>query len=122
MGVQIDTHTIDLALKQMAGKEKKVRNKALQVAAKAFAQELRKNTPTNQKDTEHLKDDIKISKIDGNGEIFIGYGKETAWRAHFVELGTIKQMPQGFIQRTEREMQSEVMKIMRNELRKGLGL
>ncbi|MGG4040667.1 HK97-gp10 family putative phage morphogenesis protein [Bacillus smithii] len=124
MGLDIDTSSIDKALKQLAGKEKRVRNKALKKAGEAIAEKLRENTPVDQTDhnQKHMKDDIVVSGVDQYGEIKIGYGQETAWRVHFVEMGTIKQRPQHFIERTEQEMQEEVMKIVEEELRKGLGL
>ncbi len=122
MGVTINTDSIDIALKQLAGKQKKIRNKALKVASEAFAKKLKENTPYYNDDTVHMRDDIKISKIDANGEIFIGYGKETAWRVHFVEIGTIKQKPQVFMQRTEREMKNTIKNIIEKEIKKGLGL
>lgn len=122
MGVTINTDSIDLALKQLAGKQKKVRNKALEVASQAFADKLKENTPIYSDDTVHMRDDIRISKIDANGEIFIGFGKETSWRVHFVEIGTIKQKPQAFMQRTEREMKNTIKNIIEKEIKKGLGL
>lgn len=124
MGLNIDTSSIDKALKQMAGKEKRVRNSALKKAGEAVADRLRENTPIDQTDgnEKHMKDDIVISNVDQYGEIQIGYGDETYWRVHFTEMGTIKQRPQHFIERTEQEMQEEVMRIIEEELRKGLGL
>ena len=108
----------------MAGKEKRVRNSALKKAGEAVADRLRENTPIDQTDgnEKHMKDDIVISNVDQYGEIQIGYGDETYWRVHFTEMGTIKQRPQHFIERTEQEMQEEVMRIIEEELRKGLGL
>ena len=124
MGVEIDTKSIDQALKRMVAEEKKVRNKGLKEAAKAVAERLRENTPIDLTDgnEKHMKDEIAISGVDQNGEIYVGYGKETAWRAHFVEMGTIKQRPQHFIERTEQEMQEEIMRIMAEEFKRGLGL
>jgi len=124
MGVEIDTSSIDKALKQMAGKEKRVRNRALKQGAQAVADRLRQNTPKDKEDNneKHMQDDIVVSGIDQYGDIKIGYGKETAWRVHFTEMGTIKQRPQGFIQRTEEEMKEEFIRIVETEIRKGLGL
>ncbi|MGG1481461.1 HK97-gp10 family putative phage morphogenesis protein [Bacillus smithii] len=124
MSVEIDTSSIDQALKRMVAQEKKVRNAGLKKAAQSVAQRLEENTPIeNESDVEkHMKGDIAISGVDQNGEIFVGYGKDTFWRAHFVEMGTIKQKPQGFIQRTEEEMRNEVINIMAEEFKRGLGL
>jgi HK97 gp10 family phage protein len=124
LSLDIDTSSIDKALKQLAGKEKRVRNKALKKAGEAIAERLRENTPidpTDHNDT-HMKDDIVVSGVNQYGEVTVGYGHETYWRVHFTEMGTIKQRPQHFIERTEQEMQEEVMRIIQEELRKGLGL
>lgn len=108
----------------MAGKEKRVRNSALKKAGEAIADRLRENTPIDTTDgnEKHMKDDIVVSGVNQYGEVTVGYGHETYWRVHFVEMGTIKQRPQHFIERTEQEMQEIVMKIIERELRKGLGL
>lgn len=108
----------------MTKKERTVRNRALKTAAKAVAEKLKENTPIDPNDNNetHMKNDIAISGVNQYGEIKVGYGKETYWRAHFVELGTIKQRPQHFIERTEEEARDEFLKIVQEELRKGLGL
>lgn len=124
MSIKIDTSSIDRALKNMGSQEKKVRNKALKKAGNKLASRLRDNTPIDPRDNnkKHMKDDIVVSGVDQYGEVTIGFGKETYWRAHFVELGTIKQRPQHFIENTEQEMRDKVMEIIREELVRGLGL
>lgn len=126
MGVKVDTKGIELNLKRMAAKEKKVRNKGLKKAAQFVAERLEENTPYDPKTKhKHLKDDVVISGVNAMGEIKVGYGKETAWRAKFVEFGTMggqRIKPQGFMQRTEEESREEVMKIMVDEFKKGLNL
>lgn len=124
MSIKIDTSSIDRALKNMGSQEKKVRNKALKKAGNELASRLRDNTPIDPRDSnkKHMKDDIVVSDVDQYGEVTIGFGKETYWRAHFVELGTIKQRPQHFIENTEQEMRDKVMEIIREELARGLGL
>lgn len=123
MPVEFDTSGLDKALKQMVSQEKKVRNRGLKRAGEAIARRLEENTPVESKPQDkHMKDDIVVSGVNVNGEIQVGFGKDTAWRAHFVEMGTIKQPPQSFIQRTEEDMQDEVLRIMQDEFRKGLGL
>lgn len=123
MGVEIEIRGVDENLRRLVGEEKRVRNTGLKMAAKAVAERLKQNTPVSRDNAgKHMKDDIKISRVDQNGEIMVGFGKETYWRAHFVEMGTIKQRPQGFIQRTEEEMRNEVFDIMVAEFRRGLGL
>ncbi|WZX99672.1 HK97-gp10 family putative phage morphogenesis protein [Bacillus sp. FSL W7-1360] len=114
---------IDRHLRQLAAREKRVRNKALRAAAVAVADRLEKNTPEDKKSRgKHLKDDVKISGVKQDGSVVIGYGKDTYWRAHFVEMGTIKMNPQHFILQTEREMSTQVIHIMETEIKRGLGL
>ena len=122
MGLSTDSSGISRELKRLARANKKVEEKALQKAAEMVAAELRSNTPVDPESKgKHLKDNVVIGTAK-DGEIQIGYAKEVAWRAHFVEMGTIKQRPQGFIQRTQESMQEEVMRLLEAEIRRGLGL
>mgnify|MGYP000932374966 FL=1 len=124
MSIKIDTSSIDRALRNMGSQEKKARNAALKKAGNKLASRLRDNTPIDPRDgnKKHMKDDIVVSGVDQYGEVTVGFGEETYWRAHFVELGTIKQRPQHFIENTEQEMRDKVMEIIREELARGLGL
>jgi len=124
MSIKIDTSSIDRALKNMDNQGKKARDKALKKAGNEIANRLKDNTPVDPRDRnkKHMKDDIVVSGVDQYGEVTIGFGKETYWRARFVELGTIKQRPQHFIENTEQEMRDKVMEIIKEELAKGLGL
>ncbi|AVD56213.1 HK97-gp10 family putative phage morphogenesis protein [Heyndrickxia faecalis] len=143
MTVEVDISGIEAGLRRLAAKEKKVQRAGLKKAAEAIADRLRENTPyydgkrdgkwkaqrqfeketgSNNGDFAHLRDDIKISNMNQFGEVFVGFGKETYWRVHFTEMGTIKQKPQAFIQRTEEEMRRKVMTIMVKEFKRGLGL
>lgn len=118
---------LDKNLRKLAVSEKKIRNRAIRKAGEAFAERLERNTPVDR-ETErkgshvHMKDDVQISGVNQDGIISVGYGKETHWRVHFAETGTIKQRPQGFMQQTEEEMQDRILEIMQAEIRKGLGL
>lgn len=131
MGVEVDTNSIDQELKKLAATKSKIRNSGLKKAAEVLAERLKENTPKSAErrnkdgeviDHKHMKDDIAVSSVDRGGEIIIGFGKSTYWRVHFIETGTIKIRPKAFIQRTEEEMKQEVMDIMVEEFRRGLGL
>ncbi|MDT2526029.1 HK97-gp10 family putative phage morphogenesis protein, partial [Enterococcus raffinosus] len=52
----------------------------------------------------------------------VGYDDEVAWRIHFVEFGSIKQPPQGIVQKTQRQIENQVTEIIANELKRRLGL
>lgn len=124
MSVKITgARAIEENLRKLVIKEKQVRNRALKKAANEVAKQLEMNTPsgTSHGGT-HLKDDVQVSSPTEDGHITVGFGKETGWRAHFVEMGTMKQPPQGFIQRTEEQMQNKVLEIIRAEVKRGLGL
>ncbi|GAB4073674.1 HK97 gp10 family phage protein [Barrientosiimonas marina] len=124
MGVDIDSKSIEKNLKQMAAKEKKVRNKALKKASQEFASSLEDNTPYDPEsgNKKHMKDDVVYSGVDSDGEVTVGYGSDTAPRVHFVETGTINIRPQGFMQQTQENFESEFKNIMENEIKGGLGL
>lgn len=114
---------IEANLKKLALKESKVRDKAVQKAAEEVARQLERNTPVEPNyNGKHMKDDVQVGKVDEDGHITVGYGKDTSWRAHFVEMGTIKQPPQGFIQQTEDQMKKRIIDIMKKEIQRGLGL
>lgn len=114
---------IESNLRKLAIKERKARNKALEKLTEAVANQLERNTPPGANHSgKHMKNDVQISKPDEDGHITVGFGKETSWRVHFVEMGTIKQPPQGFVQQTEDQMKRRVLDIIRSELKKGVGL
>jgi len=50
----------------------------------------------------------------------VGFDKEVAWRAYFVEYGTIKQPPQSFMQQTIKDIEKQVATIIQNEMRRRL--
>lgn len=116
---------IDENLKRLASQNKRVTNKALKKGAEYVRKTLEQNTPTGKSGI-HLKDNTVVANMDQNGEIKIGFnGKGTndvSWRVHFVELGTMKQPPQAFIQRTQAQTKERFFSMVAEELKKGLGL
>lgn len=116
---------IDENLKRLASQNKRVTNKALKKGAEYVRKTLEQNTPTGKSGI-HLKDNTVVTNMDQNGEIKIGFnGKganDVSWRVHFVELGTMKQPPQAFIQRTQAQTKERFFSIVAEELKKGLGL
>lgn len=97
--------------------------KAVEEGGKYGAQALKKRTPTAKDDAnrEHAKNHIVHSKPTvAKPYSEVGFDKEVAWRMHFVEFGTIKQRPKGFIQKTIKDIESEVADIIQNYMRKGL--
>lgn len=132
MAVTSDSREVTVNLRKMAQGITRVGNKATNQAVKAVAEQLEANTPVwdgkKSKGSRgdyilvHAKDHVVYSNADQSGEAAAGYEKDVAWRVHFVEFGTVSQKPQGFIQRTEKQMEDRVMEIMAEELKRGLGL
>jgi HK97 gp10 family phage protein len=121
MSVKIK-NSIDENILKFARGQEKIINDALKAGAKLIAKGLEEEAPKSNLNEEHIKDNIKISKISDDGTITIGFNKKVSWRIHFTEFGTIHQRPNNFIERTEIKLQKEVMEIIEKELKRGLGL
>lgn len=117
MGFKFNS-SITRDLKRLARAYPSMVEASLLKVGKQLAEELEKNTP---RDTEGLANNVVYGIDRDNRErVLIGYSKEVAWRAHFVEVGTIKQPPQGFIQRTHDENIQAIIKELEKEIQKGL--
>lgn len=92
---------------QLEKQSKTHADRALKEGAKYLADELEKVTPVGPPrklgkygankpyEKTHMKDDVKFHKtVEGTYEI--GYGKDTAWRAIFVNNGTVNMSGQFF--------------------------
>ena len=95
--------------------------KSVEVAGGYASKQLKTKTPIDYDTKTHLKDHIVYSKPTVNKPVSeIGFDKQVAWRAHFVEFGTIKQRPQAFIQKTMRDIESKVADIIQSEMMRRL--
>ena len=95
--------------------------KAVEVAGEYASKQLKTKTPIDYNTKTHMKDHIVYSKPTMNKPVSeVGCDKEVAWRAHFVEFGTIKQPPQAFIQKTMKDIENQVATIIQNEMRRRL--
>lgn len=123
----IDTKDAQIALKAAVQKGlEKAENNGIKKASEYVAQKLESNTPYwdgkkyNGKRgsymQKHAKNFVVYSKPK-NGEAFVGYTDDVAWRMHFVEFGTEKQLPQGTLQKTQSEVEDEVIKIMEDAVK-----
>ena len=131
MSVTVDSSEVIKAFKVLKANVKRVENPALRKAGEYAQDKLQANTPyyTGKKSSgkrgsymkEHAKDHVVTSNVK-EGLIEVGYDKEVAWRMHFIEFGTIKQQPQGFVQKTQKQIESQVTDIIANELKRRLGL
>lgn len=131
MSVEIDSSEVFKALRELKTSVKRVENPALRKAASFTKTKLEQNTPrwdgkkSNGKRgsymQEHAKNHVVTSSVK-NGLIEVGYDKDVAWRVHFIEFGTIKQKPQGIVQKTQKQIENQVTEIIANELKRRLGL
>jgi HK97 gp10 family phage protein len=116
---------IQKKLKELGNKAKRVENKAILEGANIVAERMREEVPVSNIDHLHIKDDIEVSKVKRKGGIpsaEVGPGESTAWRAKFLEFGTVKMSPQPFISRSAKLSKEQVKKAVASELKKGLGL
>lgn len=119
---------IDNELRRIAQNIPKVENKALKNGVTHFANKLEQATPVGpprKKDAfgphtpyseTHMKDDVKWQK-QGEGTYVAGYGTDTAWRAVFVNNGTINQRGQRFFEKTVSSELNKVRQIVEKTIK-----
>lgn len=91
--------------------------KAVEVAGEYASKQLKTKTPIDYDTKTHMKDHVVYSKPTAKKPVSeVGFDKKVAWRAHFVEFGTIKQDPQAFIQKTLKDIESKVADIIQSEM------
>ena len=79
--------------------------KSVEAAGEYASNQLKTKTPIDYDTKTHMKDHVVYSKPTANKPVSeVGFDKQVAWRAHFVEFGTIKQDPQAFIQKTLKDI------------------
>lgn len=138
MSFTIDDN-ITVELQKIGNKAKRITNKAVRESAPIFSEELKAQTPyenvsdrswkaqrkmdkiTGKKSTfKHMKDDIQVSGVDQFGHVNVGFGEDTYWRVHFVELGTVNQKANPFIERainaSREEYENKISSVIRSEL------
>ena len=91
--------------------------KSVEVAGEYASKQLKTQTPIDYDTKTHMKDHVVYSKPTSKKPVSeVGFDKKVAWRAHFVEFGTIKQDPQAFIQKTLQDIESKVADIIQSEM------
>lgn len=112
------------AYKALGKKEKELEKaavKAVEVAGEYASKQLKTKTPIDYDTKTHMRDHIVYSKPTVNKpESEVGFDKQVAWRAHFVEFGTIKQDPQPFIETTMKDIENKVADIIQSEMMRRL--
>jgi len=101
----------------------RLENKALQEAGEIMGEAQREKVAVSDRANLHMRDDIKVSRVrkqDGVKFVLIGPGKETGWRAHFLEFGTKKTPAQPFIYPAFHEQKAAVEQHMIREFQRGV--
>lgn len=95
--------------------------KSVEAAGEYASKQLKTKTPIDYDTKTHMKDHVVYSKPTAKKPVSeVGFDKKVAWRAHFVEFGTIKQDPQAFIQKTLNDIESKVADIIQSEMMRRL--
>jgi len=116
---------IQKRLSQLGTKRNRTENKAIRAGGNILAETMSNEVPVSDVNHEHIRDNIAVSGVKrstGIPNVEVGPNKEVAWRAHFLEFGTIKMMPNPFISRSASVSKNDVNEAIRQELKKGLGL
>ena len=112
-------------LQQISDKAGRVENKALKAGAQPIADEMKSLVRVSSIDHQHIRDDIQISGIkskSGIKYVEIGPGKETNWRAKFLEWGTSKMPAKPFVQISYEHKKNDVLEIMKQTIAEALEL
>lgn len=131
MSVEVDATEVYKALREVKANVQRVESPALRKAGEYAKTELEKNTPRwDEKKSkgkrgdymlEHASDHVVIGSVK-DGNIDVGYDDDVSWRMHFIEFGTIKQDPKGFVQKTQKQIEKQVTQIIADEVKRRLGL
>lgn len=117
----VDFSSVYKALGKTEKELEKSMLKSVEVAGEYASKQLKTKTPIDYDTKTHMKDHVVYSKPTVNKPVSeVGFDKQVAWRAHFVEFGTIKQPPQAFIQKTMRDIENKVADIIQSEMMRRL--
>lgn len=127
MGSGIELAGVDQMLSQLRQKlqmaSARVENNALRAAGEPMAEAMRDRVNRSGRRHAHLKDNIRVSRVqrrDGTKYVLIGPTKKVGWRAHFLEFGTSKMSAQPFAEPSFHEKKGEALRVLADEMRKGL--
>jgi HK97 gp10 family phage protein len=124
MGASVKIESND-KVQEYSRRLKRVENRAILKGAEILADTIRKEVPVSDIDHLHIRDDIVISNVkrkDGDTFVEVGPSKQTAWRAKFLEFGTVKMSPNPFMSRSEKLSRERVKEAIKREVQKGLNL
>lgn len=132
VSITITDTGIEGYLANLANRIPKARNKALREGAVEFAKELESVTPvgpprsptkygkgSSSYASTHMKDDVKYQKY-RDGRYVVGYGKDTGWRAHFINDGTVYISPTFFFDKVVEAKLGQSYDTVKNVLQREL--
>ncbi|MCS1351149.1 HK97-gp10 family putative phage morphogenesis protein [Mechercharimyces sp. CAU 1602] len=103
----------------------RVENRALRAGGDVLKETMSRNAPgPSARHTKHLKDNIECSNVKvkkGMKLVEVGPAKEFFY-GFFLETGTSKMPPHPFVGVSCDEAAGEVLDVMANEIRQGIGL
>jgi HK97 gp10 family phage protein len=109
------------AVQKMGKEGRKIENKALKEAGGVIKEAIQQEAPEG---TGKLKKSITVSNIktkDGVRYVEVGPNKE-GWYGRFVEFGTVKMRANPFMARGYERAKDQALAVIKEELKRGLGL
>ncbi|MFE6232541.1 HK97-gp10 family putative phage morphogenesis protein [Bacillus subtilis] len=116
---------IEKKIKEIGDRYDSVEENVLLAGGNVAKKSMKNEVPVSDIDHKHIRDDIEVFDVEvigGKRQVAIAPGKETNWRAKFIERGTSKQPPNPFMTRAMEKAKGDIREAMRQELLKGLGL
>ena len=108
-------------LEKLGARKRKIENIALKNAGEKVKEAIKSEAPVR---TGTLKRSIESSNVktkQGVKRVEVGPTKE-GWYSKFVNFGTVKMKANPFMDRGYEKSKGEAMEIIKNEIKKGLGL
>lgn len=101
----------------------KIQNNAIKAGGEVLQKSISEHVVVSDRNETHIRDDIVVSNVKNKNEekyVEVGAGKETAWRAKFLEFGTSKMSARPFMSPAMSESQDDVLKAIAEKMREGL--
>lgn len=110
-------------LSQLDNSVDEVIDNALKEAGNNVKVEMQRLVKVSDINHKHIKDDIQVSQIKGKGTekyVEIAPGKETNWRAKFLEFGTIKMNAEPFMEPAHLNTKKANLELIKKRLMEAL--
>ncbi|AKL83282.1 HK97-gp10 family putative phage morphogenesis protein [Bacillus atrophaeus] len=120
---------LEATFADLARKDEKIHKAAVKAGGAVLAAEINEEAPRSDLGGSHphIEEDIIVGnriKRDEDGEIYavVGPTKETKFRVHLPEFGTIHQPANPFIQRSMMKANDKILEAMRKAIKAGYKL